>query len=277
MKKIKIVADSASDVISLDGVDFASAPLKIIAGEHEYVDNAELDVDELARSMSQHHGKSSTSCPNIEDWLCAFGDADEIYCVTITGELSGSYQTATMARDIYLEENQDRRVHIINSLSTGPQMGLIIDKLRELILAGEDFEQICKKIDEYRGKTGLLFMLESMKNLANNGRVSHIVASMAGILGIRVIGKASDEGRLEILDKARGENKAIDVIASRLKELCSECGKIKIGYCGSERLGEALKSRIQSVLEKAKIELYRCRGLCTYYTEGGLIVGFEKA
>ncbi len=277
-RKIKIVTDSSSDILSMDGIDFASAPMKIITDEREFTDDASLDVYDMADYLQHHHGKSTTSCPNVDDWISAFGDADEIYCITITGQLSGSHNTARIARETYIENHPNAKVFVFDSLSTGPEMGLIADKMRELILDGKEFEEICEYIEKYSKRTGLLFMLESMKNLANNGRVSHLTASMAGILGIRAIGKASDEGRLEMLDKCRGERKTLETIIARLKELGLTNGKVKIGYCCNESVGKSLKDLIHNAFENAKVELYRCCGLCTYYAEmGGLLVGFEKA
>ena len=108
MKKIKIVADSSSDVLEKAEIDFAGAALKIITAEKEFVDNASLDVAEMVSFLSQYKGRSRTSCPNAEDWLSAFGDADEVICVTITSGLSGSYNTARAAKQIY-EETEGKR------------------------------------------------------------------------------------------------------------------------------------------------------------------------
>jgi len=131
--------------------------------------------------------------------------------------------------------------------------------------------------DVYLKKTGLLFMLESMKNLSNNGRVSPIAAKMAGILGIRVIGKASDRGDLEMLNKCRGVSKAISTMVENMKELGYRGGKVRIAHCFNEEAGNKLKELILKVYKDANIVLYRCGGLCSFYAEkGGMLVGFEK-
>lgn len=276
-RKIKIVTDSASDVLGINGIAFQSAPLKIITSEREFMDNADLDVNEMASFLRGYKGRSSTSCPNVDDWLSAFGDAEEVYAVTITGSLSGSNNTANIAAETYMEENPGRKVFVLDSLSTGPEMGLIIDKLCELVGAGESFESIGEKIEEYRQRTGLLFVLESMKNLANNGRVSPVAAKMAGLLGIRALGKASDRGELEMLDKCRGEKKTLETITVRLRELGLVSGKVKIGHCCNLPLGQTLKALVESEFPGSTAELYQCRGLCTFYAEmGGILVGFEK-
>lgn len=274
----KIVTDSSADVMSLADVAFESAPLKIITADREYVDDGNLDVEGMVNDLAAYRGKSSTSCPNPEDWLRAFGDAEHVFCVTITGTLSGSYNAAMVAKKTYEEAHPDRRVFVLNSLSTGPEMALIIDKMRELILAGKEFDEICESINKYSEKTGLLFMLESMRNLANNGRVSPIVAKMAGLLGIRVVAKASDKGDIEPLNKCRGEKKALETLVEHLKNLGLKEGRVRIAHCFNEPAAIALRELIQKNFARVQVELTRCRGLCSFYAErGGMLVGFEKA
>ena len=135
-----------------------------------------------------------------------------------------------------------------------------------------------KKLTEnYSKKTGLIFMLESMKNLANNGRVSPLVAKMAGLLGIRVVGKASDVGDLQTLSKCRGEAKALDYIFEALKAegLCK--GKVIIAHCFNKKAAFFLKELINNKLPDVCVSITSCRGLCSFYAEkGGMLVGFEK-
>lgn len=273
----KIVADSSADIFALGGVPFESTPLKIITADKEFVDDASLDVLAMVNYLQSYKGKSSTSCPNPADWLAAFGDADEVFCATITGTLSGSYNAAMVAKATYEEQNPGKRVFVLNSLSAGPEIALMIERLKELINEDKSFDDICSEISKYTQKTGLLFMLESMKNLANNGRVSPLVAKMAGLLGIRVVGKASDRGDLEPLDKVRGEQKALETIVQHLKELGLKRGKVLIAHCFNEAAGKQLKALIKEKFEKVQVTIHRCKGLCSFYAEkGGMLVGFEK-
>ena len=276
MRKIKIVTDSSSDVLSVGYEHFASAPLKIITSEREFTDNAELDVSEMVSYLSSYKGKSQTSCPNTNDWLTAFGDADDVFCITITSGLSGSYNSACVAKRIY-EENPDKRVFVIDSLSTGPEMYLIIEKLREYIASGLAFEEICEKISEYQKNTGLFFVLKSVRNLANNGRVSSILAKIIGIAGICIVGKASDVGTLETIHKCRGEAKAIETVFAELEKSGLKDGKVSIGHCQNETAANNLKSLIEKKYKNARVEIHSLRALCSFYAErGGLLVGFEK-
>ncbi len=273
----KIVADSSSDILSLDDVAFASAPLKIITSENEYIDDENLNVDEMVDDLSSYKGKSGTSCPSVTDWLDAFGDAKYIFCITITNRLSGSHNSACLAKQMYEEDHPDRQVCVIDSLSTGPEMNLISEKLRKLINAGKSFEEISLTVADYQKHLGLLFMLESLKNLANNGRVNSLVAKAAGVLGVRIVGKASDEGELELLDKCRGEQRALNNIIEHLKKLGHKGGKIRISHCSNENAAKKLKELIIKEFKTSQIEIYRSRGLCSFYAEkGGLLVGFEK-
>lgn len=276
LTQFKIVADSSADMLSLDNINFKSAPLKIITTNKEYVDDSALDITEMVNFLKSYKGKSSTSCPNTSDWLEAFGDSEYVFCVTITGTLSGSYNSACLAKRIYEEKHPDRKVFVLDSLSTGPEISLIIEKTQELVLAGKSFDEVCNEVSEYSKSTGLLFVLESMNNLANNGRISPLVAKMAGFLGIRLIGKASKKGDLEPLGTCRGSSKALENVVKQLKELGFKGGKIKIGHCLNEKAGAALSEQLKSIFKTAQIELYQCRGLCSFYAEkGGLLVGFE--
>lgn len=277
MRKIKIVADSSADTLALDSVLFDNAPLKIITTEKAYTDDNSLDVRQMVDDLQHYSGKSSTSCPNPEDYLKCFGDAEAIFCITITASLSGSYNAACLAKKQYEESYPERKVYVVNSLSTGPEMRLIIEKLQDLIQAGTEYDEICREIDEYMKNTGLLFMLQSMKNLANNGRVSHIAAKMAGILGIRALGKASDKGELEMLEKCRGEKRALDSIIEQLKKLGYRGGKVRISHCFNEEFANKVQDGLKSEFGQINVELYGCRGLCSFYAElGGILIGFEK-
>lgn len=272
----KIVVDSSADLINLKEVPFATAPLKIITSEKEYIDNNTLDVAQMTDDLKNYSGKSSTSCPSVSDWLNTFSDAKHIFCVTITSNLSGSYNSAVIAKNEYETNYPERKVFVIDSLSAGPELKLLAEKLEELIISGKEFDEICNDITEYQKHTKLLFMLESLTNLANNGRVSKATAKIAGMLGIRIVGKASDQGTLETLEKARGEKKGLNSILQKLKDLGYKGGKIRISHCFNKPLAELLSTALKSEFGATDIEIYSAAGLCSFYAEkGGLLIGFE--
>ena len=275
---IKIVSDSSSDLMELAGADYAAVPLKIITGEKEYVDDAALDVSGMIGDLKKYKGESKSSCPNTEDWRAAFEDHDEIFCVTITSNLSGSFNTANLALNEHIREKEGRQGHVIDTLSVGPESALIIEKLQELIAQKLDFQEIKNKINEYKTRTHLIFSLESLRNLANNGRVSHAVAKLAGVLGIRMIGKASDQGTLEMTNKSRGEERALSDIVKNLLKTGYEGGKLRIHHCQNLLAAEKLKAMIVKQFPAAMIKIQETRALCSFYAEaGGLLVGYEGA
>ena len=277
MRTMKIVADSSANIIALDTVSFASAPLKVITDGREFVDDANSNASQMLQYFDTYKGKSKTSCPNTADWLDAFGDAEDVFCVTITSGLSGSYNSACVAKQVYEADYPDRRVFVIDSLSAGPELMLIIEKLESYIQEGLTFEEICKKIKAYQETTSLVFVLESLKNFAANGRVSPAVAKIAGVLGIRIVGVASAQGTLSPINKCRGEAKSLTAMLNHMKEngLCS--GKVRIAHCKNKAAAQELKRMLLAELPQVDVQIHECRILCSYYAEkGGMLVGYEK-
>ena len=274
----KIVADSSADSIYFKSdVPFQSVPLKIIAGDKEFVDRDGLDVQSMVEYLASYKGKSSTACPSVMDFIEAFGDAKNIICVTITGTLSGSYNAACIAKEEYISKHPDRNVHVINSLSAGPELKLIIEKAEELIKSNTPSDEICKTLDSYMKKTGLAFALESLNNLARNGRCNPIVAKAVGLLGIRIVGKASDIGDLQPLDKPRGAEKAYIKLFERMLSEGYNGGKVRIDHCFNKDGAKAVKKLIKAKFAKADVVIDTTYGLCSFYAEnGGMLVGFEK-
>ena len=272
-----IVSDSASDIHSLPGVEYKSVPLKINTDAKEYVDTTSLDVVGMLSDLRTYKGKSHTSCPSTGEYVQAFGDADNVFCVTITSNLSGSYNSACVAAKNYMEEHPDRKVHIVDSLSTGPENALQLEKLRDLVLEGKSFEEIKEEITDYAiNHTRVVFALESMRNLANNGRVKPVVAKMAELFGIRAIGRASTIGTLEMICKSRGpQNAAKDILENMIGD-GYKGGKVRIHHANNVVAAELLKTRILERFPDAKIEMAMTGGLCSFYAEqGGLLAGFE--
>lgn len=272
----KIVADSSADLHDLTTIDFSIAPMIIHTAAKAYLDDEHLDVGDMVEALLKNKSKTSSACPGLGDWLNAFGDAEEIFCLTITSKLSGSYNSARLAKAEYEGQHPGRRVHVIDSLSTGPEMQLLAEKIMELTEQGADFDTVCREVQSYSQRTNLMFMLESLKNLANNGRVSHAVAKITGLLGIRLVGKALD-GVLEPLDKCRGAKKALQTIVSRMKEMGYQGGKIRIAHCLNSNGAAELVDLLKAQFPGATPDICTTGGLCSYYAEkGGILVGFES-
>jgi len=278
--RLNIVADSSCDLRELDtfseDIGFSYVPLSIVAGDDVFIDDETLDTGILFDKIYSYKGKTGTACPSPEAWYNKFIMADEIIAITITGALSGSYNSACLAKTMVLEKYPDKKIHVIDTLSAGPEMSLIAKKAAELAASGMLFDDICFELEKYRKSTHLLFVLKSLENLAKNGRVSKAVAKVAGMLNIQVIGIASNEGTLKLLAQCRGASKTYARIIEEIKQHGYKGGKIIMSHCLNEKAAEALKNLFVESLGANNVDIMPSGGLCCYYAErGGLLIGFE--
>lgn len=271
----KIVVDSSADLLEMDGVDLVSVPLKINAGVKEFVDNAGLDVAGMVEYLRTFTERTSTSCPSAGEWIEAFGDAERVFCVTITSNLSGSYNAALVAKGEYEAEHPGRKVCVLDSLSTGPEMVLMVEKICELMEQGVDFDAVEENLIRYAEKAQLIFALGSLNNLARNGRVNPAVAKVAGVLGIRVVGKATD-GRLDPQSKCRGEKRSLQEMVKLMEEMGYRGGKVRICHAVNPAGAQSLAGLVLEKWPAADLVIRPARGLVCYYAEiNGLLMGFE--
>ena len=272
----KLVSDSSSNVFDMPGVPFQSVPLKIIFGDREYVDQPGIDTAKMVAELEMHKGGSGTSCPNVQEWYDAFGDADCVFGVAITSNLSGSWAAGAQAVRDYEENNPGKRAFILDSLSAGPALALMLEDALAAVEAGGDFEAVKTAMIESQKHNKLIFCLQSLNNLARNGRVSPAVAKIAGILGIRMVGRASDEGTLEPLHKPRGEAKALEVMLRQMEQDGYKGGRVRITHGLNPAGAEAFRALIAAKYPQADITVGENTGLCTFYAEkGGIMVGFS--
>lgn len=274
--KRKIVADSSCDMWELNGVDFAVAPMTISTDNKHYVDNQELDVHLMSEDLAKYKGVSHTACPSVGSWLDCYEGYDEVFVVTLTGAMSGTYNSAMTAKGIYEEENENVKVHVFDSLSTGPEMRLLIEKLKEMIEEDLTFEEIVEKGQDYLNHTRLFFALKSLHNFAMNGRVNKAVASAIGVLNISIFATASEEGTIQQISKCRGEKKVVKSMIEHLENAGYHGGKVRISHADNLKLAHSVRDKILELYPHADIIVYPMGGLCTYYAEiGGLLVGCE--
>lgn len=275
--KYKIVADSSCNVVTGEDGVFASVPMKIVA-EKEYVDDAALDVGQMVEDLKHYKGKSGSSCPNVGEWLEAFGDAEEVFGITISKHLSGSYNAARHAADTYMAEHPDRKVFIFDSLATGPEMMMLAEKIRQCEEQGDDFETTKETVLAYHNHLHTLFCLESMNNLARNGRVNIAVAKIAGALGIRVAGEAKG-GQVTPVHKPRGAKKTTQMLVDMMVERgFQDGGYLRVAHCFAQTAASDFRDAVMARFPHTRFVLETTTALCSYYAEvGGLIIGFEGA
>ena len=273
---MKIVSDSSSNVFHVEGLNYVTVPMKVIAGDKEFIDTPDLDLQNMVETLKNHKGKSGSSCPNVQEWLDAFEGDEDIVGITISKNLSGSYNSAKQAAEEFMQNHPGRKMFIVDSMSAGPEQMMLIEKMKELIEAGCDFETVKEKTLEYQNRTHILFCLESLTNLARNGRVSPAVAKIAGVLGMRVVGDAQN-GQIIPIHKPRGHKKAMQTLVEMMAERGLDNGKlVRVAHCFGQQQAEDLKAATLERFPGVRFEIEPTTALCSFYAEaGGLMIGFE--
>ena len=276
----KIVADSGCDYREITDLAnqtrFESVPLTIQIDNEIFVDNAHLDIDGMMEKMYATSSASKSACPSPDDYLRSFEGAENIFVVTITGTLSGSHNSAQLAKKLFLEEHPTANIHVIDSLSAGGEVDLIVKKLNDLIKEGLSFEQVVEAITRYQENTKLLFVLAKVDNLVKNGRLSKLIGAVIGLLNIRMVGEASDTGTLELLQKARGAKKALTAAVDEVLKAGYKGGRIIIAHRNNEKFCQQFSEVIKEKFPAADISFLPTSGLCSFYAEeGGLLMGYE--
>ncbi len=275
----QIVADSACDMrekdLACDEVAFSTVPFTLQIGETAYVDEETLDIAEMVEAMEACPTACRSACPSAQAWLERFKQAEKTIVMTISGNLSGSLNSALAAKDMLLEKWETKKVAILDSLSTGPEMALCLQHVKEWIKNGHPMESVTEKAEEFLQKCKTSFALCSFDNLVKNGRMSRLTGFIARKLGMWGIGIASDEGTIAIKGKSRGALKAITLILEDMKERGFTGGEVAISHCFNEDMARRLKAGILEIWNTAKVSILKTRGLDSFYAErGGLIVAF---
>ncbi|MEZ7549227.1 DegV family protein [Streptococcus sp. 27098_8_82] len=276
----KIIADSGCDFREMANLakdtQFESVPLTIQVENEIFVDDKQLDIDLMMEKMYASSAASKSACPSPDDYLKSFEGADTIFVVTITGTLSGSNNSAQVAKKIFLEEHPDAHIHVIDSLSAGGEVDLLVTKLNELIQQDLSFDEVVQVISRYQEKTKLLFVLAKVDNLVKNGRLSKLLRTVVGLLNIRMVGEASQTGTLELLQKARGSKKALASAIEELLKAGYKGGRLIIAHRNNEKFCQQFSQLIQEKYPQAQIETVPTSGLCSFYAEeGGILMGYE--
>lgn len=276
----KIVADSGCDYRTIENIAvdtlFENVPLSIQVNDEIFIDNAQLNIDDMMKKMYATSSASKSACPSPDDYMKAFDGASNIFVVTITGTLSGSHNSAQVAKKLYLEEHPDVNIHIIDTLSAGGKNDLIIKKLNFLIGQGLSYEEVVTEITAYQTKTKLLFVLAKVDNLVKNGRLSKLVGAVVGLLNIRMVGEASQDGKLELLQKARGAKKSLIAAFDELIKAGYVGGQIIIAHRNNLKFCQQFSEMVREKFPQAVIEVIPTSGLCSFYAEeNGLLIGYE--
>lgn len=275
--KFKIIVDSSSNLLNSyyqdkKDVAFKVVPLTIRIGQEEFIDNDELDVNRMLDVLRLNDGGQS-SCPSPNDYLRELDEAEYSFIITITSKLSGSFNSACVARTMC---KNPEHVFVIDSKGTAGSIVLIAEKLFELIKENKEFSVITNEITAFRNSVNLLFALDCFDNLVRNGRMSKLTAFIAEKIAIKPLCYA-DDGEIKIKEKIRTFRGVIKRMTHYIGKMCEDTtNKICIiAHTRNESAALELKKDIEENYHFKEVRIMENRGLCAFYAlEGGLIVTF---
>lgn len=274
-----IAADSGCNITKLDSetVDFKSVPLSIMVGNREFIDNEDINTEELMDAVYSYDGKTGSACPSPDSFRSTFEGYDNIIVFTITSGLSGSYNSALIAKNEELEKHPEKNIEIVDTLNAGPPITAMIYHTVKLIEKLNDFDAVTEALKKNFNHFHLGFILDHLDNFVKNGRVSKLVAATVGVLGIRIVGTASKEGTLSISHKARNFNIAIKKLISDMEEAGYHGGEVFLSHFQGLEGCKKIKEILLSKYPNAPISIMNNSGLCSYYAEkGGILVGYSS-
>ncbi len=274
-----IVADSSCDLNPeiADAVDVSIVPFKLYIEGEEYIDDKELNVLNFVSKMIKSPELPRSACPSPNDFMEKFQKAREVFVITISSMLSGTFNSAELAKNLYKEEYPDAKVHVFDSKSASIGETLIAMRVRELINKGLDFETIVENVETYIASQKTLFIAESLENLMKNGRISKFKGRLATALNIKPIMAATDEGEIVLVEKARGSNKAFKRLAEMVSERAGNAQEriLAISHCDNPSRAEMLKAEIEKHCKFKDIIIVQTAGLSSLYVDNqGIILTF---
>lgn len=274
----KIVGDSCTDIteeMKAEGM-VSLVPLTLTIEGEEFIDDDTFNQKVFIEKMKASEECPKSACPSPERYMQEFEGQEECYVVTLSSRLSGSYNSAIVARDMYLEEHPEAKIEIVDSRSASCGQMLIAVKLKELKEKGLDFAAVKEKITEFRDTMETKFVLESLENLRKNGRLSRVTFTLCNVLNIRPV-MAAEEGEIIKIDQVRGHNKAlmrmIEYIEKDAKDVTNKI--LGISHCNNRERAELVKREILKRLSFKDCIIVNTAGVATLYAnDGGIIVSY---
>ena len=276
----KIVIDSCGELpeeLKQDG-HYETVSLELEVDGCRIRDDSTFDQSDFLRRVRESLKGPKSSCPSPEQYMDAYeGEADHVYAVTLSGGLSGSYNSAVLGKNLYEEEHGDaKKIYVFNSRSASIGETLIGMKIQEFEEAGCSFEEVVEKVEEYIKSMNTYFVLETLETLRKNGRLSNLKAFIANSLNIKPVMGSTKEGLICQLDQARGMNKALNKLLSHIeKEGYDNTKPVRITQCGSMERCKNVRKILMERFGFTDVKILDANGISTTYeSRGGVIVCF---
>ena len=255
---------------------FESVALTLNVGGENIIDDETFDQADFLKKVAACPECPKSACPSPERYMRAFDcDADHIYAVTLSAELSGSYNSAVLGSNLLNEEKPGRQIHVFNSRSASVGQTLIAMKIQECEEAGYSFDKVIETVDAYIAGQHTFFVLDNLETLRKNGRLSKAKALVASALKIKPVMGSTDEGSICQLDQARGMNKALVKMAEQIvaKTQDSETKTLAISHCNCHERAVLLRNALQERMNVKDIVILDTAGVSSMYAnDGGVIV-----
>ena len=275
----RIIGDSCTDLPKdlREDPHFKLVPLTLIVDDTSIVDDDTFQQKEFLRMVSKSPNSPKSACPSPEDYMKHFDYDGDIYVVTLSAQLSGSYNSAELAKKLYLEDHPDKKVEIIDSRSASVGQTLIAMKIKELIESKQSFESVVEKIHTFRDSLKTKFVLETLDTLRKNGRLSNLQAIICSALNIKPVMGATPEGSICKLDQARGITKALALMAKTIEEdvLKPQERILGIAHCNNYERALFIKDEILKRIPFKDYFIVDTAGVSSLYAnEGGIIAAY---
>lgn len=274
----KVIVDSCGELteeMKASGA-FETASLGLQVDDYHIIDDETFDQAAFLKMVAESPNCPKSSCPSPEAYMEGYNcEAERVYVVTLSAELSGSYNSAVLGKNLYNEEYGEKDIYIFNSKSASVGEMLIARKIVECEEKGMLFTEVIDTVEEYISRQNTYFVLESLETLRKNGRLTGIKAVAATVLNIKPYMGATPEGTIYQLGQARGINKALQkmvgVIAEELKD--GENKILAISHCNCPDRAEYVKKLILDKMNVKDIIILATRGVSSLYAnDGGIII-----
>ena len=274
-----IVCDSCTDLTEEDIKKgcYTLVPLTLLVDGEEIIDDETFDQADFLAKVAASKESVKSACPAPESYMEAYSKADDIYVVTLSAELSGSYNSAVLGKNLYEEENGTKNIHVVNSRGAATTQVLIARKLNEYASQGMPFEEVVDKIEEYTTSLRTYFVLETLEVLRKNGRLSRLSATIAGALNIKPVMIGTRDGVIQKAAQARGMKKAL---AKMVEHMGSEGRDLTrrqfvISHCNCYERAVYVKELIKKHLHAEDVDIVDTNGVSSLYAcDGGIIVAY---
>ena len=229
---VKIIVDSTADMIPAVASRVKIVPLTVHFGEKEYVSGVDMDAAKFYEMLVESDTLPTTSQPTPYAFEKAFREAveegDDVVCLTCSGRLSGTNQSANIAAEEF-----EGRVYVVDSATIAIGLGILAEYALDLVDRGMTAEEITLKLLRQRERVRLLALVDTLEYLKKGGRVSAAVAFAGSMLNIKPVITIAD-GEVKVLGKARGSKQANNLLVQEIQKAGGvDFGKpLLLGYTG---------------------------------------------